>query len=126
MKDLIVSSHTVIAIILLLSYGFLAFRLFRKTTIDPLETTIAMIARIAFLLAYLTGLLISMNLKIFVPMKHHYASVLPVFIIFLFQFMPNLLQKERKTRSYAWMFLLMLIAIIVISVTSYHRVRIDL
>lgn len=112
--------HPIIAVILIGGYLYLGLQLLRKKErhLTTLEATLAQVVRISLLLAYLTGLLMSMNLGLRVPLIHHYASLIPVVIIFLFQFLPQLLKKDIGLKGAAWMFLSMLFAVIIIAFSS--------
>ena len=84
------TAHPILAIILLFGYGFLALQLFRRKEekLVPLDRFITQFVRIALLLAYFSGLVMSMNMHLWVNKWHHYASLIPVAIMFLFQFGP--------------------------------------
>jgi len=112
--------HPIIAVILIAGYLYLGWRFLRKKEnhLTTIEATLAQVVRISFLLAYLTGLLMSMNLGLRVPVIHHYASLIPVVIIFFFQFLPQLLKKDIGIKGAGWMFLTMLFAVIVIAFSS--------
>lgn len=112
--------HPIIAVILIAGYLYLGWRFLRKKEnhLTTIEATLAQVVRISFLLAYLTGLLMSMNLGLRVPVIHHYASLIPVVIIFFFQFLPQLLKKDIGIKGAGWMFLSMLFAVIVIAFSS--------
>ena len=118
--ELVRSAHPVLAIILLFGYGFLTVQLFRRKqeNLFPIDRFVTQVVRVSLLLTYLTGLIMSMNLHIWVYKWHHYASLVPVAVMFLFQFLPQFLQKEINVRGYAIMFLAMLISVIFISITS--------
>ncbi len=112
--------HPIIAIILIGGYLYLGLRLLRKkeSHLTTLETTLAQVVRISLLLAYLTGLMMSMNLGLRVPAIHHYVSLIPVVIIFFFQFLPQYLKKDIGIKGAAWMFLAMFLTVIVIAFSS--------
>ncbi|NIA30659.1 MAG: hypothetical protein GWP06_12205 [Actinobacteria bacterium] len=112
--------HPIVAVILIAGYLYLGLRLLRKKEhhFTTLEVTLSQVVRISLLLAYLTGLLMSMNLGLRVAKIHHYASLIPVAVIFIFQFLPQLLRREIGIKGAAWMFLAMFVAVLVIAVTS--------
>lgn len=117
---LVRSAHPILAIILFVGYGYLAFQLFRRKQekLFPIDHFVTQFVRITFLLAYLSGLILSMNLHVWVHKWHHYTSLAPVAVMFIFQFLPQLLQKEINVRGYAFMFLAMFISVVIISFTS--------
>jgi len=117
-EKLIVLAHPILTLILIFSYGFLAFRLFTRKELAPIDSTLAQVARISLLLTYLTGLVLSVNLRHNVHPWHHYASILPVGVIFVFQFLPGAFKKGITIKSYALMFLSMLITVLIISAMS--------
>jgi len=128
METFLKIGHPVLAALLLVLYFLLSYRFFKKGDGNPrlTEVTLAQAARIFLLLIYLTGLIMSMNLKIHVYRNHHYASILPVFVIFIFQFLPGLFGKQLDNKGNAMMFLSMLVAILIISITALIRVSIRL
>ena len=128
METLLRIGHPVLAALLLVLYFLLSYRFFKKGdgNPQPTEVTLAQAARIFLLLIYLTGLIMNMNLKIHVYRNHHYASILPVFVIFIFQFLPGLFGKQLDNKGNAMMFLSMLVAILIISITALIRVPIRL
>ena len=113
--------HPILTVILIVSYSLLAIRLFPKgkTDLGPMEIALAQVARFSLLLTYLTGLILSMNFKFDIAKIHHYASMIPVAVIFFFQFLPGALKKSVSIRGYAFMFSSMLFAVILISVTAF-------
>ena len=112
-------AHDVLTIILLVLYFGIAIRLFtkKKRTIGSIELTMAQFARMALLLTYLNGLILSMNMKIHVSRDHHYVSLIPAGVMFIFQFMPKKYKHQLGMFGYAIMFLLMGISIIIIATT---------
>ena len=118
--ELIRTVHPILAIILFLGYGFLSVQLFRRKQekLETLDRFMTQFVRIALLLAYFTGLVMSMNMNLWVNSWHHYASLLPVAVMFLFQVVPQLIQKQINVRGYAFMFLAMFLSIVFISITS--------
>ena len=128
METFLKIGHPVLAALLLVLYFLLSYRFFKKGDGNPQppEVTLAQAARIFLLLIYLTGLIMNMNLKIHVHLNHHYASILPVFVIFIFQFLPGLFGKQLDNKGNAMMFLSMLVAILIISITALIRVSIRL
>ena len=118
--ELIRTAHPVLAIVLLLGYGFLVVQFFkrRKQKLLPIDRFVTQLMRISLLLAYFTGLIMSMNMRIEVHKWHHYAGLAPVAVLFIFQFLPQILQKEVNFKGYSFMFLAMFISIVFISLTS--------
>lgn len=118
--EILRSAHPVIAIFLILVYGYLAFRLFvrKAEELSPVDRFLSQVARFSLLIVYFSGLVMSMNLKLWAPKFHHYASLFPVVVMFLFQFIPQFLQKQIIIRGYAIYFLGMFIAILLISLST--------
>ena len=109
--------HPIIAVILMVLYFGISLRLFikKKQQIEPIDLTLAQLARIALLFIYLNGLVLSMNMKIPVNREHHYASLIPAAVMFVFQFLPKKVKHKLGIKGYAIMFLLMGIAVIIIA-----------
>ncbi|MBN1540860.1 hypothetical protein JW992_01860 [candidate division KSB1 bacterium] len=116
--------HAVLAGAALVFYFFLGIRLVRRKEerITPGETVVAQAARISMLLLYLSGLILSFNLQRPVAFAHHLASLLPVAVLFAFQFLPALLKKQLSVRATGWMFLCQFIAFVVISLAVFWPV----
>lgn len=114
------TAHLVLTIILLLLYFGIALRLLtkKKRTIGTTELTMAQFARLALLLTYLNGLILSMNLKIPVAREHHYVSLIPAGIMLVFQFLPKKHKHGLGMIGYAIMFLLMGVAVVIIATTT--------
>jgi hypothetical protein len=113
-------AHHVLAIVLLVLYALLSYRLWTKSEeeLTSLESTLIQTARLLLLVIYLTGAILSINMGVHVARIHHWVSLTPVLILFFFQFLPGLLRKGPGTRFYAIMFLLMALTIIAISITG--------
>ncbi len=120
MFEIAAKAHPILAVILLLLYLYLGIQFYRKRNgnVDALELTVAQFIRIPFWLVYLTGLLMSMNARLSVENLHHYASLIPVVVLFAFQLLPSLLKKEVSIKNYAVMFFVMFFAVIVISLSA--------
>ncbi len=113
-------AHALLAVILLVLYVLLSFRLWKKSEeeLTSLEMTLIQAARMLLLVMYLTGAVLSINMGVHVARIHHWVSLVPVVILFFFQFLPGLLKNNPGTRFYAVMFLLMALAIVAISITG--------
>ena len=118
--EILRSVHPVIAIALLIGYGFLSIRLFlqKGETLDPINRFLSQVVRFSLLVAYLSGLVMSMNLGLWAPKFHHYASLFPVVVMFILQFVPQFLQKQISIRAYALFYLGMFVSILIISLSS--------
>ena len=118
--EILRSAHPVFAIVLLVGYGFLAVRLFlqKSENLGPIDRLLSQVVRISLLVVYLSGLVMSMNLGLWASKFHHYASLLPVVVMFIFQFVPQFLQKQTSLRGYAIFFLGMFLSILIISLSS--------
>jgi hypothetical protein len=109
------TAHPLFSLVLFFLYLALAVRLKRQNDLKPLDTALAQAARLLLLLIYLTGLIMSMNLGIWVPSRHHYASLLPVFILLIFQVLPSFFGRGVNIQNAVWMFASMAAAIVIIS-----------
>jgi hypothetical protein len=120
MKNFIAPLHVVMSMALLLGYGWLIIRFSRKEGSDKttgLEKGIAHLVRLFLLLIYLTGLLMTIPLYRKVNPLHHYAALLPVAVLFIFQMVP-MLKVRNVYKVYGWMFLLLIICIMIIIAAS--------
>ena len=120
MSDFVRLTHPILAVILIAGYAAMAWRLFTRKSgeFDVLDVTLAQVARIGLLLTYLTGLILSMNFNRFVHKSHHYTSLIPVAVMFVFQILPRMLNKSLGVKGYAWMLALMFVTVAVISFTG--------
>jgi hypothetical protein len=109
------TAHPLFSLVLFFLYLALAVRLKRQNDLRPLDTALAQAARLLLLLIYLTGLIMSMNLGIRVASWHHYASLLPVFVLLIFQVLPSLFGRGVHIQNAVWMFAAMAVAIAFIS-----------
>ncbi len=118
MTLLIKTAHPVLSGILFLIYFALFLRLRKQNDLKPLDTALAQGARLLLLLVYLTGLIMTMNLGIWVRSWHHYASLLPVGVLLIFQVLPNLFNRAMTVKNAIWMFAAMGVAVLIISFTA--------
>jgi hypothetical protein len=120
METTIKIAHPVLVLILIAGYAFLIYR-FRKSSsehMQPIEITIAQVVRFALLLVYFTGLFMSVNYRMFVSKTHHYASLAPVLVLAVFQFLPIIRRKEHQPVEYFYFFSALLVTVAVISLTA--------
>jgi hypothetical protein len=113
--------HPGLAVLLLILYGLLAWRQWnaRGTPLSPLYRTLARASRLLLLLEYAVGyMLFSVN-RLPVSDWHHYASLMPVLVIFFFQFLPSLLKRRLSEKTLAAMWLCMFIALAIISAVTH-------
>ena len=112
--------HPILTVLLLLFYAVLIYRfLFRELEeLAAIDTVLIQSARFTLLALYLTGLVMSMNLGRWVSSWHHYLSLIPVAVLFFFQFLPSVRQKLLTIKTFGWMFLLLFIMIIIISLSA--------
>jgi hypothetical protein len=113
-------AHPILAGLLIAGYIFLIIRLKRKNSesLQPFEVAVAQTVRITLLLLYFTGLFMSINLRMYVTRVHHYSSLLPVVVIFAFQFLPTLRKKSLSMQDYLYLFTALLIAVVAIALTA--------
>ena len=114
------TAHVVLTVILLIIYFGIALRLLskKKRVIGSTELTMAQFARMALLLTYLNGLILSMNMKLPVAANHHYVSLIPASVMLVFQFLPKKHKHGLGMIGYAIMFILMGISVIIIAATT--------
>jgi FtsH-binding integral membrane protein len=112
-------AHPILAGLLIAGYLFLMFRLRHKNEdLQPFEVAVAQAVRIMLLLLYFTGLFLTINMRLYVNRTHHYASLIPVVVIFAFQFLPTIRKKSLSTKDYFYLFTALLIAVVVIALTA--------
>ncbi len=121
METWVVRGHAVLAILLIFLYIAIIIRLFRgkAETATAGERAMGHVARLSLLLLYVTGLLMSVQFNIFVSPVHHYASLLPILVILLFQFIPALRGQGDSPRAQAYTFIAMLIAVSLIAASAH-------
>ncbi len=120
MTPAILILHRWLPFILVPGYFWLFSRLkTNKNQLEPLEVAVAQGVRILLLVMYMTGLVMSINLKRPVSESHHLLSLAPVVVFFVFQFLPQLLKRQITTRTLAFMFLALLLSVVTISITGY-------
>lgn len=120
METIITLSHTFLTVLLLAGYAFLGVRFLRKTEDKTSvgERTMAQFVRVALLLLYLSGLLMSTNLQLSVHRWHHIASLAPVVVLLGFQFLPYLRKKPNGAKAYGVLFVILFVLILIVSATS--------
>ena len=110
--------HLSLALVLIAGYAFLALREFRARTYRAYEIVLAQLLRFSLLLAYLTGLLLSMNAGRMVSQRHHLLSLSPAAVILCFQVIPRTIGKEIGRIGAAIMFAAMSLAILLIALSA--------
>ncbi len=115
-----INLHPILTVVLLLFYAVLIYRfLFRELEeLAAIDTVLIQAARFTLLALYLTGLVMTMNLGRWVPSWHHYLSLIPVAVLFFFQFLPSVRQKFLTIKTFGWMFLLLFLVVIIISLSA--------
>lgn len=116
------SAHPILTILLLVIYALLAWRWWtlQDQKLGPWFKTLYHIARFLLLLLYMNGLLLFMLMRLPVPDWHHYTSLLPVVVIFIFQFLPSVLRRPISSRGQSYMCLAMLVSLILIALSSRY------
>ena len=124
MEQTISLSHIFLTILLLAGYGFLGYRFVRKTEnrTNAAERVIAKFVRVALLLLYLSGLLLSTNFRVSVHRWHHIASLLPIAVLLGFQVLPYLRRKENTANAYGKLFIILGILVLIVSITSFLNI----
>ena len=120
MYEFIIRAHPLLVVVLIAGYVFLIYRLRRHKDdgLQPVDVAVAQAVRISLLLVYFSGLYMSINLRLGVARVHHYASLIPVVVLFLFQFLPTIRRKSMQTKDYLYLFSALLVTVIAISLTT--------
>ena len=115
--------HPILTVLAFGIYAGLYIRFVRKPDprLSALEITLAHLARFSLLGLYLTGLLLSMNFHKPVHEWHHYASLIPVGVLFIFQFLPGMKNQNPTIKQVKWMFLFLALSMILISMTALMK-----
>jgi hypothetical protein len=115
-----INLHPILTVMLLALYAVLVYRfLFMKLEeLAAIDTVLIQSARFILLALYLTGLVMSINLGRWVSSWHHTLSLIPVAVLFFFQFLPSVRQKLLTIRTFGWMFLLLFLVVITISLSA--------
>lgn len=120
MTPAILFLHRLLPFILSAGYIWLFFRLRKnRKQPEPLDVAVAQGVRVLLLMMYLTGLIMSMNLKMPVANSHHMLSLAPVVVFFIFQFLPQLLKRQISARTLGIMFLTLLVSVVLISISGH-------
>jgi hypothetical protein len=116
------SAHPILTILLLFLYAVLAWRWWtlQDQKLSPWFKTLHHITRFLLLLMYMNGLLLYMLMRLPIPDWHHYASLLPVAVIFIFQFLPSVLRRPITSRGQSFMCLAMLVSLVLIAISSRY------
>jgi hypothetical protein len=88
--------------------------------LSPLFKTLHHGARFLLLLLYMDGLLLFMMMRLPIPDWHHYVSLLPVVVIFIFQFLPSALRRPITSRGQSYMCMAMLVSLVLIALSSRY------
>ena len=120
MEKYIELSHFWGTLVLLSLYLLLAILLFRKKEngIGGLNRMIAHIARFALLLVYLSGMFLSVTLGRIVHVAHHVISALPILVLVGHRYLPERFKSENSNRTFAWIFAVLFLLVLVTAVTS--------
>lgn len=112
------TGHRILAVVLILGYAVLAFRFSRASDRTPafFEKVLAQIVRFSLLLEFVSGIILSVNLHVWVNKWHHWACILPAIALAVHQ-----LYRATRTVSlkhYARIFIAMCAAMMIISLTA--------
>ena len=120
MQHYINPAHWIITLVLIVFYLVLAILFFLKKNDDvsAFDRALAQVVRFGLLIAYITGLFKTVTLGQLVHTAHHIVSAIPLFIIFGIRFLPSLTKTENTTKTYAWMFLILAVLMVIIGLTS--------
>ncbi|HPI72413.1 MAG TPA: hypothetical protein PK843_18040 [bacterium] len=102
-------------------YGLLAWRwgTRKKTAFSAFYRTLAQTGRLILLWEYLNGFILFNSYRLPVSGWHHYASLLPVAVILIFQVLPGLFDYELDEKGMRQMWLAMLITVATISMAGW-------
>ncbi|MDZ7725742.1 MAG: hypothetical protein U5R06_23675 [candidate division KSB1 bacterium] len=119
MNVVIEIGHRILAVVLMIGYAVLAFRFFRAGERVPtfFETMLAQIVRFSLLLEFVTGILLSLNYKIQVSSWHHWACIIPVLTLAVYQIIR--MTRSVSLKNYARVFLIMCAAVLLISLIPF-------
>ena len=111
--------HRILAVVLIVGYAILAFRFLRAGDRAPtfFETILAQIVRFSLLLEFVTGILLSLNYQIRVSSWHHWACIIPVLTLAVYQIFR--MTRSVSLKHYARVFLIMGAAIVLISLIPF-------
>lgn len=120
MENYLAPLHGIFSLALLALYAVLAVRFFRKKDdgVNLLDRMLAQMARFGLLLVYLTGLYLNVTLGRMVHSAHHLSSLLPIVVVFGIRFWPSIVNKENTPKTYAWMFAILFVLMLIIGVTT--------
>lgn len=118
METIVEIGHRILAGILIVGYIVLAVRFFKDREQKPtlFEKGLAQIVRFALLLEFVTGIIKSLQLHIWVSRWHHWACLLPVIAIVAFHILR--MTRTVSMRTYAWLFVILSTSIVIISLTT--------
>lgn len=120
MENYIVPAHLGLTLITMALYLLFAIRFFRKKDIDISagERTLIQVARYGLLMLYLTGLFMSVTFGMSVHKLHHAISILPAILVVGIRYLPVLTRRDNSARTYAWLFAILFVLMLVIGATS--------
>lgn len=121
MDNLITTGHCILPVVLVLGYAVLAVRLLRAGPREPafFEKFLAQIVRFSLLLQFVTGIVLSLNMHVWVSPWHHWACLVPILVLVVYQVIR--MTHQISLKNYARVFLIMCISIVMISLTSMIR-----
>lgn len=112
-------THGATAVLLLLIYLILAARMFRTKIkrFGSLDRALAQIARLALLLVYLSGLIMSYSLGRMVHPAHYVIGLLPILLLLGVRYAPRSFPAQRE-KAYARLFAALFIFILLACLSS--------
>ena len=120
MEKYLLPLHLILTLVLMLLYLYFSIRFFRKTNIDISvgERLLVQLARYGLLTLYFTGLFLSVTYGFMVHKLHHAASIFPALIVVGIRYVPLVTKRENSPRTYAWMFAILFVLMLLIGLTS--------
>ena len=120
MLDYAAPAHGILTLVLMALYLVLAIRFFRSKSpeISFLDTFLVQIARYVLLTVFITGLLMNMLNGAFVSKAHHIISIIPAILIVGIKYVPQLTRKENTKTTYAWLFAILLVLMIILAISA--------
>lgn len=112
--------HIISAGLLIVIYGLLACRwgTRKQPASSAFYRTLSHTGRLILLWEYLNGFILFNSYRLPVSDRHHYASLLPVAVILIFQLLPGLFNYELDEKGMRQMWLAMLITVVIISMAG--------
>lgn len=122
MLDYVAPTHGILTLVLMAIYLYLAIRFFLSKTEEAsfLDRFFVQFARYSLLLVFISGLLMYMSMGKFVSTTHQLISIIPAILVVGTKYLPILTRKPNTLRTYAWVFSLLFILMIILGITARY------